>query len=182
MRLFAAALLFWLGCSPPPLPVPAVPRPELSLDRVTLRVYRNSDPQLLARASHLELMRSTGALIAADVHFDFLTDALTLDAPRLSGNLLSATFDVEGGPRLASVGVDPENQMVATTSSAHFEARAGAHGVASGAQPVEVRGLSAGRPYSLTAERFRFDLAEQHVSFDSARSKIGAKKGYPLTP
>jgi hypothetical protein len=156
-------------------PAPAAPRPELSLDGVTLHVYRNSDPQLFARASHLELMRSTGALTAEDVHFDFLTDALTLEAPRLSGNLVSATFDVEGGPRLASVGVDPENRMVATTSSAHFEARAGAHGVASGAQPVDLQGLSAGRSYSLTAERFRFDLAEQHVTFDAVRSKVGAR-------
>ena len=156
------------ACTTPSAPAPRAPGPELALDGVTLRVYRNSDPQLLARAAHLELARSTGELTARDVHFDFLADSASVDAPRLSGSLSSQAFELTGGVVLHS------GALTGRTEAAHFEGRDGLHGIASGVAPIAVEGVAAGRPYSLTADRFRFDVAEQRATFEPARTKVGA--------
>jgi hypothetical protein len=170
VRLLAAALLFLSGCSRPPPPAPAAPRPELALTGVTLRVYRNSDPQLFAHASSLELMRSTNDLVAQTVHFDFLLDGLALDAPVLAGNLTSQAFDVSGGVKIFAI----DGGLEGHTASAHFDGRDGQRGVASGTAPVEFHGLADARPWELTAAGFRFDVAEQHATFDAVRTKVGA--------
>ena len=170
MRLTAATLLaLCLGCSRPPAPLPVVVRPELALEGVTLRVYRDSQPQLLARADRLELMRSTGDLAATQVHFDFLVDALTVDAPALSGNLVTLAFDVEGGVALRTLGPDA---VVGRTASAHFEAKQGQHGVATGRQHVTFEGLRDGRAWELNASRFWFDVAQQHLTFEPVQSRV----------
>ena len=150
---------------------PQPPTPELALTGVTLRVYRNSDPQLFAHAASLELMRSTGDLVAQTVHFDFLLDGLALDAPRLAGNVTAQSFDVTGGVKIAAIDAGLEGQ----TATAHFDGRDGQRGVASGAAPVEFHGAAGGRPWQLNAAGFRFDLAEQHASFDTVRTKVGAQ-------
>ena len=170
VRVFAAALLFGLGCTRLPAHPPASPRPELALDGVSLRVYRNSDPQLFARAAHLELMRSTGELTARDLHFDFLTDGVGLDSPHLSGNLGSQSFELTGGVRL----VASDGALAGRTEAAHFEGREGERGVASGSLPVEFHGQASGRSYALTGQSFRFDVAQQHASFDAVQTTVGA--------
>lgn len=163
-----------LGCDRPLAELPAPPPgPELVFEGVTLRVYRRGAPQLRVRASQVELMRSSGALAATDARFEFYVDALTLQAPALVGNLDSLSFDATGGVTLASADPDPSSGFVATAPRAHFEGREGARGIASGAEPIAVRGLQGGRPFSLDAHGFRFDVDAQHASFDTVRSTVG---------
>ena len=150
------------------------PRPELLLDAVTLQVYRKHTPQLLVRANHLELSRLSGALNATGAQFDFFVDGLTLDAPVLSGNLQSLSFDATGGVTFSSSHPDPSSRFVATTRSAHFEGKEGTRGVATGTEPIAVGGLQGGRPFSLEAQRFRFDVEAQHATFESVKSKVGS--------
>ncbi len=171
MRPLAAALLLVSACTRSPSSA-APPRqtPELALEGATLRVYRNSDPQLFARAARLELMRSTGDLTAQTVHFDFLLDGMGLDAPRLTGNLGAQAFDVSGGVTLAAL----DGGLTGHTATAHFEGRGGARGVASGTAPIEFHGLADTRPWELTAQGFRFDVAEQHATFDTVQTRVGA--------
>lgn len=171
MRFLAATLLILSGCSRPPALPPPANRPELALDGVTLRVYRNSDPQLFAKAARVELMRSTNEVTASTVHFDFLTDGAALEAPRLNGNLSTEIFDVTGGITLTSTG----GGWVGQTEAAHFEGREGEHGVASGQRPVVLRGLTEDRKIALTADKFRFDVAQQHATFEPVRTRVEPK-------
>ena len=176
LKLLPTALLVCaLGCTRPVAePVQPAARPELTFEGLTLRVYRDGSPHLLVRSTHVELMRSTGALRAQNARFDFYVDALTLEAPSLDGNLDALSFDAVGGVTLASSDPDPDSRFVATTSTAHFEGRHGARGVATGTQPITVRGVRSGRPFSLDAQAFRFDVDSQHATFDSVQSKVGA--------
>lgn len=168
-------LLLVLGCDQPVAKgPPSAPRPELVFDGLTLRVYRNGAPQLLVRSSHVELMRSNGDLRAQNARFDFYVDAVTLDAPLLSGNLNSLSFDATGGVTFASADPDPTSRFVATTPTAHFEGKEGARGVATGTAPIAVRGQQSSRPFSLDAHGFRFDVDAQHATFDAVQSKVGS--------
>lgn len=172
MRPLLSTLLLCAACARPAAPHPtSPPRPELALDGATLRVYRNDELQLAARAQHLELMRSSGALTATSVHFDFLTDGMALDAPRLSGNLGTEAFDVEGGVALHAT----DGSLNGNAPSAHFEAKEGAHGVATGAQSVQLAGVRDNRQFSLSAQRFRFEVAEQHFTFEPAQTRVGPR-------
>jgi len=172
---FIACLTLALSCERPPAqPPPAAPRPELVFEGVTLRVYRHGAAHLLVRSSRVELMRSSGALTAQNARFDFRLDAITLQAPALTGNLDSLAFDASGGVTIASSDPDPGSRFVATTPAAHFEGKEGARGVATGVAPIAVRGQQGGRPFSLDAQGFRFDLEAQHASFDVVRSRVGA--------
>jgi hypothetical protein len=164
-----------LGCDRPrEEPSTLAPRPELVFEKLTLRVYRKGAPQLLVRSTHVELMRSSGDLVAQNARFDFYVDALTLDAPTLNGNLDSLSFDALGGVTFGSSDPDPNSRFTATTPSAHFEGKQGARGVATGSAPIAVRGLQSGRPFSLDANAFRFDVDAQYATFDSVKSRVGA--------
>lgn len=175
LKLLLLIPLLGLGCTQPTADVPAgPPRPELTFEQVTLRVYRNGTRSLLVRSSHVELMRSTGDLVAQNAHFDFSIDALALDAPSLKGNLNSLAFDAVGGVTFGSRDPNPASKFVATTPSAHFEGREGARGVATGSEPIAVRGLQNGRPFSLDAKSFRFDVEAQHATFGTVQSRVGA--------
>ena len=116
-------------------------------------------------------MRSTGALSASDVHFDFLVDDVAVDAPRLSGNLGSQAIDLKGGVTLAST----DGGLTGHTEAAHFEGKEGARGVASGQLPIQLHGVPGGRDCTLSADRFRFDVAEQHATFEPARTRVSAQ-------
>lgn len=173
VRLLPLVLL--AGCaSRPEAPPTAGPRPELVLDGVNLRVYRKGTPQLRVRASHLVLVRPSGEVTANDAQLDFVVDALTLQAPSLKGNVESLAFDATGGVTFSSSSADPGSHFRATTPSAHFEGKEGARGVANGAQPIAVNGLQSGRAFSLTAQRFRFDVEAQHATFDAVQTRVGA--------
>lgn len=164
-----------LGCERPVVaPPPGAPRPELVFEKLTLRVYRNGTPQLGVRSSHVELMRTSGDLVAQNVRFDFFLDAVTLEAPALKGNVNSLSFDAVGGVTFASSDPTPDARLIAKTPSAHFEGKEGARGVATGSEPIAVRGLQSGRPFSLDAHAFRFDVDAQHATFDKVQSKVGA--------
>ncbi len=172
LRALLAGLVL-LGCgreAEPPAPPAA--RPELTFEGLSLRVYRKGLPQLSVRAPHVELMRTTGALSARDARFDFFVDAVTLEAPVLSGNIDTLSFDATGGVTFASSG--GASQFVATTARAHFEGRSGARGLATGSDPIAVSGVQGGHPFSLTATGFRFDVEQQHATFEQVQSKVGA--------
>ena len=174
LRLLIPLVLI-LGCDRPIADAPTgAPRPELVFENLSLRVYRKGAPQLLVRSSHVELMRTTGDLLAQNARFDFYVDAVALEAPTLKGNLQSLAFDAFGGVTFASSGPNPAARFVATTPSAHFEGKEGARGVATGSQAIAVRGSQNGRPFSLDAHAFRFDVDAQHASFDKVQSKVGA--------
>ncbi len=173
--LVLPVLALLVGCDEPPASAPTgAPRPELVFKQLSLRVYRKGAPQLLVRSSHVELMRSTGELVAQNARFDFYVDALTLDAPALKGNLDSLAFDAAGGLTFGSTHPTPDARFTATTPSAHFEGKQGARGVATGSEAIAVRGLQGGRPFSLDAHAFRFDVDAQHATFDAVTSKVGA--------
>ncbi len=164
-----------LGCDRPEVegPPPAS-GPELVFEGLTLRVYRNSAAQLRVRSSHVELMRSTGALLARDAQFEFSADGLTLQTPHLTGNLNALSFDADGGVTLFSDPPAPSPRFVATTSSAHFEGKEGARGIATGTEPIAVRGSQGNRPFTLDARAFRFDVDAQQASFDGVKSRVGS--------
>lgn len=158
-----------MACARPPAAPPPAPASELTLDDVQFHVYRKGAASLRVHASHLELMRTTGALTARDARFDFELDALSLDAPTLVGNINTLSFDATGGVAIAST----DGTVTATTPSAHFEGREGARGIATGIEPIAVRGTKEGRPFALDARGFRYDVEAQHASFDQPRSKVG---------
>jgi hypothetical protein len=146
------------------------PTPEFTFEDVRLRVYRNNELKLQGRAARVELMRSTGALVAHDAHFTLPAEALTLQTPQLTGNLSTLAFDGSGGLLLEST----EQPLIARTPTAHFEAREGSHGIVAGQEPIDVVGARDGRPFKIDAEQFRFDIGEQHASFESVNSRVGA--------
>ncbi len=169
MRAFVLFSLCLTACAPePPRVNLPPPRPELVFEGLTLKVYRKGVPQLLVRSPRVQMMKMNGDLAAERARFDFYVDALTLDAPTLNGNLESLAFDATGGVTLGSA------EFTATTAAAHFEGKDGARGVASGTSPVAVRGAQAGRPFSLDAHAFRFDVDNQHAVFDTVTSRVGA--------
>lgn|GEM_PF-2800401 len=169
MRAFVLFFLCLAGCaSESPRSNPPLPRPELVFEDLRLKVYRKGVPQLLVRSPRVQMMKMNGDISADRARFDFYVDALTLDAPRLTGNLESLAFDAAGGVTLGSA------EFTATTPTAHFEGKEGARGVATGKEPVAVRGAQNGRPFSLDAHAFRFDVDQQHAVFDTVTSRVGA--------
>ena len=84
------------------------------------------------------------------------------------------SFDAAGGVTITSSDPDPSSHFTATTPSAHFEGHEGARGVATGKEPIAVRGLQGGHPFSLDAHAFRFDVEAQHATFDAVQSRVGA--------
>lgn len=165
----AVVALLLCACARPPDPVPGPPPSELAFDDVRFSVYRKGEASLRVNASHVDLMRTTGALTAKDARFDFQLDALTLSAPVLTGNVNSLSFDATGGVVIAST----DGTLTAKTPTAHFEGREGKRGVATGHDPIAVRGTKDGRPFALDARAFTFDVEAQHATFDAPRSKVG---------
>ncbi len=164
-----AGLVVLAACARPAAAPPALPPSELVFEDLKLSVYRRGDPTLRVHAEHAELMRTTGALTAQRARFEFERDALALTAPTLTGNVNSLVFDATGGVVIASL----DGTLTAHTASAHFDGREGPRGVATGAEPIAVRGTKDGRPFALDARRFRYDVEAQHATFDEARSRVG---------
>ena len=163
-------MLLVLGaCARPPSAPPALPPSELVFDDVQLSVYRKGEASLRVHAEHMELMRTTGALTARTARFEFERDALALTAPTLTGNVNSLVFDATGGVVVASL----DGTLAAHTPGANFDGGEGPRGVATGTEPIAVRGTKDGRPFSLDARRFRYDVEAQHATFDEARSRVG---------
>lgn len=169
MRVLPALVLLAACARSAPLPPPALPPSELAFEDLRLSVYRKGQPSLRVHAERAELMRTTGALTATRAQFAFERDALALTAPTLTGNVNTLSFDATGGVVVASA----DGTLTATTPSAHFEGREGARGIATGSEPIAVRGTKDGRPFSLDARRFRYDVDAEHATFDDARSRVG---------
>ncbi len=158
-----AALAF--ACERPPRPAPREGAPpDIALTNVTLRHYRGSTPSLVASAPHASLARQSADLFAVDAGVWLPASGVALTARAVTGNLGALAVEGRGGVTLTS-----RDGVVGRSPRVLYERNLGAQGGAS-----SDAGLSVDHPrFSLEADGFALDFAEQRATFD--RPKTVAK-------
>lgn len=161
------SLLLFLGACPrPPQPVRDPTHPDLRLDRVAIRSWSNDQLRVLTTATRMDVFREIGTpgeVIAWDAGVLLLADGTQLSAPLVTGNLFAGQFTGKGGVTLAG-----PRSLRADTETVTFDRAQGAGGLAASDAGVVLTqpGLR------LTATGFTFDVADEHATFDQARTEF----------
>ena len=149
MSLLAAlTVLGGSGCTLPPPASGAVP-PELRLEGVRFRFYRNDSLRAYGVAEGATLRRDSSVLRARNIVATLPRgdEPVVITAPAGEGSLRDRTFQATGGILVAS-GAD-----TARTERARFDPEGSVAGVIRGEDPVIV----IGRGYRLTGSGFTLD-------------------------
>lgn len=158
------AVLVLCACSRPAQPIRDPSLPDLQLEQVAIRSWSSNQLQVVTTAKRLDFFREVGTpgdVIAWDAGVLLVGDGTQVSAPMVTGNLFSGQFEGKGGVLMTGPG-----ELRALTPTVAFDRNAG---LASGDAGVVLTqpGLL------LEADAFSFDLAEQHATFDQARTKLG---------
>ena len=157
-------LLFLLNaCARPAQPVRDPSHPDLRLERVAIRSWSGDTLRVITTATRLDVFREVGTpgdVKAYDAGVLLVADGTWLNAPEVTGNLFSGQFEGRGGVRL----VGP-NSLLADSPTVAFDRTAGL--VSSDAGVVLTRpGMR------LEAAAFSFEVAEEHATFEQARTNF----------
>ena len=164
VRLLPLSLLALCACSRPPQPVRDPSRPDLQLEQVAIRSWSDDRLQAVTTARRLDFFREVGTpgdVIAWDAGVLLVTDGTEVRAPLVTGNLFSGQFEGKGGVQLFGPG-----GLRGQTPVLAFDRNAGLASSDAGVTLTQP-GLE------LEANTFSFDLAEQHATFEQARTKLG---------
>ncbi len=157
-------ILALCSCSRPPQPVRDPSHPDLRLEQVAIRSWSGDTLRVVTTANRLDVFREVGTpgdVMVHDAGVFMVADGSKLSAPIVTGNLFSGQFEGKGGVTLAG-----PNELRAATPTVAFDRSQGTAGVASSDAGVVLT-----RPgLRLTATGFSFDVAQEHASFDQART------------
>jgi hypothetical protein len=166
LAVFVAALS---GCSQPRTAADRVAPPELRLEGVRFRLFRDDALRADGTASVLTYQRESTAVKAEEIRLR-LHDArgvVELAAPSGTGTVSARTFEANGGLQ-AIRGTD-----TATTESASFDPARGSGGQVVGDRPVEL----AGTGYRLRGNGFTLDPAAGEIVLRGGTRLVAGLKG-----
>ena len=130
---------------------------------MAIRSWSGDTLRVITTATRLDVFREVGTpgdVKAYDAGVFLVADGTRLSAPEVTGNLFSGQFEGRGGVRL----VGP-NSLIAATPTVAFDRTAGL--VSSDAGVVLTRpGMR------LEATAFSFEVAEEHATFEQARTNF----------
>jgi hypothetical protein len=162
----ALFLLLICSCSRPVQPVRDPSHPDLRLEQVAIRSWSNDTLRVVTTASRLDVFREVGNpgdVVVHDAGVLIVRDGSQLSAPLVTGNLFSGQFEGKGGVKLAG-----PNELRASSPSVAFDRSQGTAGLASSDAGVQLT-----RPgLELEATSFTFDVADEHASFEQAKTKF----------
>lgn len=162
-----ALLTLALGaCTRPPQPTRDHSFPDLRLEKVTIRSSSADQLRVVTTADRLDVFREVGTpgdVVAYDAGVLLLADRTRLSAPLVTGNLFAGQFVGKGGVRLAG-----PHSLSAQTPSVAFDRALGAGGLASSDAGV----LLTQPGFRLEATGFTFDVAEEHATFEQAKTRF----------
>lgn len=161
----ALLTLAFSACTrPSPQPVRDPSQPDLRLEQVAIRSWSADQLRVVTTATRLDVFREVGTpgeVVASDAGVLLVADGTRLSAPLVTGNLFSGQFEGKGGVRL----VGPNSLRAATATVAFDRALGGAGQASSDA------GLVLTQPgLRLEATGFSFDVADEHATFDQAKT------------
>jgi hypothetical protein len=117
-------------------------------------------------ATRLDIFREVGTpgdVIAWDAGVLLIADGTQLKAPLVTGNLFAGQFTGTGGVTLAG-----RHSLRADTETVTFDRAQGAGGIA-----TSDAGLVLTQPgLRLEAAGFTFDVAEEHATFEQAKTRF----------
>lgn len=163
-RFLQLAVLALCACSRPPQPVRDPSHPDLQLEQVAIRSWSANQLQVVTTAGRLDFFREVGTpgdVIAWDAGVLLVGDGTEVRAPLVTGNLFSGQFEGKGGVQLSGPG-----GLRGQTPVMAFDRNLGLASSDAGVvltQPGLV----------LEAGGFSFDVAEQHATFEQAKTKLG---------
>jgi hypothetical protein len=137
--------------------------PDLALERVTVRQYRGSEPQLVATAASLGLHRegaAAGQLIAKTVGLDLVANGLHVDAQRVTGDALGGVLQGEVVHAITSSGALVDSPV------ATLDRNAGEGGLASSDAGIHVTHPS----MTLDARAGSFELGSERADLQDVKS------------
>lgn len=135
--------------------------PELKLEGVRFRMYREDSLRLSGEAATLSYRRDTGEVAAADLGAVLLggdRSPVEISAAEGTGRLDDRTFAVQGGVRAV------RGRDVARTERASYAPGGSGAGIVSGDQPVVIEGPG----YRLLGTGFTLDPAAGEISIHGA--------------
>lgn len=163
-RSLLSALLMLAACTRPAQPVRDPSHPDLRMEQVAIRSWSANQLRVVTTATRLDVFREVGTpgdVVAYDAGVLLVADGTRLQAPRVTGNLFSGQFEGKGGVLL-----DGPNALHAETEQVAFDRALGVGGQAS-----SDAGLVLTRPgLRLDATGFSFDVAEEHATFERAKT------------
>lgn len=152
---FACVLLLTACSIEPPAPPPAVTKPDITLQQVTLRHWRNASLTLEGKAAELTYVRQTSDLAARELSLH-AADGAEVHVAQAAGNAKTKSAVGSGGARLQRA-----DGLTASAHSFVFGTDEGGAQWFSTDASVEVRG-----PGMVTkASSLRADLPSQHLRF-----------------
>lgn len=166
LRLCFLIMLAVCSCSRPVQPVRDPSHPDLRLEQVAIRSWSNDTLRVITTANQLDVFREVGTpgdVVVHDAGVLIVRDGTQLSAPLVTGNLFSGQFEGKGGVKM----VGP-NELRASSPSVAFDRAQGVAGIASSDAGVQLT-----RPgLKLEANAFTFDVADEHASFERARTEF----------
>lgn len=163
----ALVMLTFSACTKPaPQPVRDPSHPDLRLEQVAIRSWSGDTLRVVTTATRLDVFREVGTpgdVVASDAGVLLVADGTRLSAPIVTGNLFSGQFVGQGGVTLEG----PHSLRAATATVAFDRALGGAGQASSDAGVVLTQpGLH------LEATGFSFDVADEHATFEQAKTKF----------
>jgi hypothetical protein len=143
------------GCSQPRTAESRAPVPELRLEGVRFRLFRDDALRAAGTASTVTYRRESTEVKAADLSITLRErrDEVTLTAPAGEGIVSARTFEATGGVRAV------RGDDTATTEAVRFDPDAGPRGRVVGDRPVEL----AGKGYRMRGNGLTLDPAEGQI-------------------
>jgi hypothetical protein len=159
MRAGALFMLFGLSACPGPAKEPrASTLPDIHMEQVTLRTFQGNQLRAVLTAPTLELTRKSGHFTMWDASVRLEAQGLTIDAPRVDGQLTSGVLHGSGGLVVTGAG-----GLRGTTPAATFDRALSPEGGASSDAGVRLEVPH----FTLEAQSFTVDFAAQTARFDA---------------
>jgi hypothetical protein len=134
-RLLFAALVVLGACERHPVaPGPREAPTDITLEHVTLRTFRKGELHLLATSPHVEVVRTTNALLALDAGITMPANDVHLEAPRLTGDVSTGVLHGAGGVTFTLRG-----ELRGETPTGTFDPHLGEEGGATGDAGIVLR-------------------------------------------
>jgi hypothetical protein len=162
-RTLCLSLLLLTACGVTKPIQPTELPPDLALERVTVRQYRGSQPQLVATAASLGLHRegaAAGQVIAKTVGLDLVANGLHVDAQRVTGDALGGVLQGEVVHAITSSGALVDSPL------ATLDRNLGEGGTASSDAGIHVTHPS----MTLDARAGSFELGSERAELQDVKS------------
>ena len=154
------------ACSRPASPQRDPTKADLALKQVSVRSYSGGSLRVVTTADTLDVFREAGTpgdLVAHDAGVLLVRDGTRLTAPLVTGNFLSGQLEGTGGVVMFGKG-----GLRAKSPHVAFDRAQGAGGMAS-----SDAGVWLAQPgLTLTADGFVMDLADEHATFERAKTEF----------